>query len=307
MRLKKIAAFAAVCGLAFGVCSVLPTGESVYAQSSEDDFTIEYKENGKYISGYMGSGGDIVIPADISGISDIAFYGTAVKSVTFEGDIENIGGLAFCGCTSLEKVTFMGDAASADGSGEGGIQFNAFMGCRSLKTVEFDENSHIDAIGRAAFMDCENLTDVKLPKDVGIIGEYAFMNCPELTRLEIPSATELDAFAAGYMFDEETEKEVKADGIASVRASLDFDGMQITDVVQKPITLIVTENSPAEKYAKEYGIAYEYKNETTPADHDAVTAEKNPATGEADKLPAVAAAAAIISVSAIAFGGKKEN
>ena len=284
---------------AAAVTAVCLSGISITANA--EDFIM----SGSYISGYEGDGGDIVIPADVSGVSDLAFsYNTAITSVTFEGDIEKIGGMAFCGCTSLEKVTFAGDVAFADGSGEGGIQFNAFMGCRSLKAVEFAENSRVDAIERAVFMDCENLTEVRLPNGLDRIGEYAFMNCPELTRLEIPSMTELDAFAAGYMYDEETEKEVKADGAASVRACLDFDSMEIEDVLQKPITLIVSENSPAEKYAEENGIAYEYKTNSDTAD---IPDTENSQTGENTSLPAIAILTVIVASAVIASVNKSKN
>lgn len=300
MSIKKIAylkSFAAAAAAA----AICLSGISVTANAEENNFIM----SGSYISGYEGDGGDIVIPADISGINDMAFgSNTTITSVTFEGDIEKLGSMAFFGCTSLEKVTFAGDVASADGSGEGGIQFNAFMGCRSLKTVEFAENSSVDAIERAVFMDCENLTEVKLPNNVGSIGEYAFMNCPELTRLEIPSITELDAFAAGYMYDEETEKEVKADGAASVRACLDFDSMEIEDVLQKPITLIVSENSPAEKYAEENGIAYEYKVD---GNTDYITDTENSQTGENTSLPAIAMLTVIAASAVIAGVNKSEN
>lgn len=107
------------------VLAMSVSGISVTVNAAENDFVI----SGSYISEYTGDGGDIVIPADISGINDFAFYNTAITSVTFEGDIESIGGLAFCGCTSLEKVTF-------NGGREDVIGFNAFMGCKSLKTLK---------------------------------------------------------------------------------------------------------------------------------------------------------------------------
>lgn len=153
-------------------------------------------------------------------------------------------------------------------------------------------------------MDCENLTEVKLPNEVGSIGEYAFMNCPELVRLEIPSMTELGAFAAGYMFDEETEKEVKADGIASVRACLDFDALEIMDVLQKPVTLIVEKNSPAEKYAEENGIVYEYRSA---ADTAYTTEAENSRTGENTALPAFAVMTVIMASAVIAGVNKSRK
>lgn len=306
MNIKKIA-YLKLPAAIFAAAAICLSGISVTAAAEEAHFVM----NGSCISGYEGDGGDIVIPADVSEISDLAFsYNTAITSVTFEGDIENIGGMAFCGCTSLEKVIFKGGVVSSEESGEGVIGFNAFMGCKSLKTVEFSENTRVDRIERAVFMDCENLTEVILPNDVGCIEEYAFMNCPELVRLEIPPMTELDAFAAGYMYDEETEKEVRADGIASVRACLDFDRTEVEDVLQKPITLIVSENSPAEKYAEENGIAYEYSSENNTVN---IPDAENSRTGENTALPAIAAISAISAMvviaayAAIAYAKGSEN
>ena len=320
MRMKKITAFTAALGLAFCI------GGTVHAEASEDGFVIEYIGGEKYITEYNGGGGDIVIPDGIDGIGETAFqfndnvtavtfpasckkietmafsWTTGIESVTFEGDMEDVGFMAFLGCTALEKVTFMGDIAAADPEDVfGGLAANAFMGCPKLKTVEFAENSRIDVIKRAAFMDCASLTEVKLPREVGKICEYAFMNCPELTRLEIPSMTEFEAFAAGYMYDEETEEEVKADGAASVRADMGFNynDSQIAEIVQKPVTLIVTEGSPAEEYAKENGIAYEYGTAATEA-------EENPQTGGKAVLPA-AFAAVSISAAALLVNTKRKR
>lgn len=302
MLVKKITALTVSAALVFGTLYF-----SANAAAPEEDFII----SGDHITGYKGDGGDVIIPDGITEIDDSAFmqndnitnlvipdgctkigmsafsYCSELKTVTFEGDMEEIGMMSFLGCPNLEIVTFKGNITASDVYDlNSGLSSNAFMGCRNLKAVEFAENSRVDIIKRAAFMDCENLTDVKLPKDVGVICEFVFTNCPELTRLEIPSMTELEAFAAGYMFDENTEESVRADGKASVQASLVFDyddpTAHIAAVVQKPITLIVDENSPAEKYAKENGIAYEYK---TTADANS-PAEENPQTGGND-LPTV--------------------
>lgn len=278
MLFKKITALASAAAIVLSTLCF--SAADVSAASPEEDFVV----SNNILTDYSGNGGDIVIPEGVVKIDGLAFQKndnitslvipkgctkidfsafyecTALKTVTFEGDMEAVGMMSFCGCTSLERVTFKGSVIDDNPNDiESGLSFNAFMGCKNLKTVEFEPNSRVDTIKRAAFMDCANLSEVKLPKKVGKICEFAFTNCPKLTRLEIPSKTELEPFAVGYMYDELTDESVKADGIATVQACLDFDDDEFTleEVCQKPITLIVSPNSPAEKYAEENGIDYE--------------------------------------------------
>lgn len=319
MLIKKIIALAASAALVFGTLCF-----SANAASPEEDFIII----NDCITGYVGNGGDIVIPDGITEISDSAFmqndnitnliipdgctkigmsafsYCSELKTVTFEGDMEQVGMMSFLGCPNLETVIFKGNVIALDiDDFNSGLSCNAFMGCLNLKTVKFAEISRVDIIRRAAFMDCENLTDVRLPNNVGKICEFAFTNCPALTSLEIPSMTELEDFAVGYMYDENTEESVKADGKTSVQASLVFDyddpDAHISTVVQNPITLIVAENSHAEKYAMENDITYEYK---TAADTEN-PAEENPQTGRNSIVPTLAALASI-SLSAMICANK---
>lgn len=318
MNIKKIAAFLATAAI---VSSMLCF--TAAAASPEEDFVI----SGSTITGYTGNGGDIVIPEGVTEIDGFAFGEndnitslvipkdctkigtsaffncTALKTVTFEGDMEAVGLMSFCGCTALERVTFKGSVIAADPDDvDSGLGLNAFMGCKNLKTVEFEPNSSVDIIKRAAFMDCANLSEVKLPKEVGKICEFAFTNCPELTRLEIPSMTELEPFAVGYMYDEPTDESVKADGKATVQADMNFsdDETVMEEVCQKPITLVVEPNSPAEKYAVENGIAYEY--ETAAVTPDSGNTEI-PKTGGENALPLFIAAA--LSMTAMIFMGVK--
>lgn len=309
MLIKKITAIAASTALVFGTLCF-----SANAAVPKADFIMI----DNCITDYVGNGGDIVIPDGITEISDSAFmrngnitnliipdgcskigisafsYCSELKTVTFEGDMEQVGMMSFLGCPNLETVIFKGNVIALDiDDFNSGLSCNAFMGCQSLKTVKFAENSRVDIIRHSAFMDCENLTDVRLPNTVGKICEFVFTNCPALTSLEIPSMTELEDFAVGYMYDENTEESVKADGKASVQASLVFDyddpASHISTVVQNPITLIVAENSHAEKYAMENDIDYEYQ---TAADAEN-PAEENPQTGRNSILPALTALAAV--------------
>lgn len=303
MYIKKV--LASMAALAVSVTAATVTAFAVDAASPEEDFII----SDGIITGYTGKGGDIVIPEGVTQIGWYAFSEndnitnvvipkgctqidnaafskcSALKSVIFEGDIK-MGTITFLCCTSLENVTFKGNFIDLS-------RDSAFWGCQNLKTVEFAPNSCISVIGKGTFKNCAKLSEVKLPNEVGKICELAFSNCPELTRLEIPSMTELEDFSVGYMQNEDDTlkfEQVKADGSATVQTRMNFlnDEEILEEIRQKPITLIVAPNSPAEKYAQENGIAYEYKTE------DGST--ESPETGGAGMQTLLAAMALSLTV-----------
>ena len=61
----------------------------------------------------------------------------------------------------------------------------AFAGCRVLTEVIFDDNV-CNKIGWGAFMDCERLVNIALPKQLKSIGTIAFANCRSLTSVKVP-------------------------------------------------------------------------------------------------------------------------
>jgi len=81
-------------------------------------FTFTSNNGAITITGYTGSGGDVVIPDTTNGlpITSIAnnafYYKSKVTSVLIPSGVTNIGNLAFMGCTSLKNVTILGDVTS---------------------------------------------------------------------------------------------------------------------------------------------------------------------------------------------------
>ena len=61
----------------------------------------------------------------------------------------------------------------------------AFYNCISLKTVTFEENSHLISIGDYAFSGCTSLESIVIPNNVTSIGEYAFSGCSSLESIVI--------------------------------------------------------------------------------------------------------------------------
>lgn len=313
MKKRFIAAAVSVLA-AVGIFAEIPfefsdgIGTALTVSAAKKDFVIETDADGdKYVAGYTGNGGDIVIPDGVVWIGEKAFYGndsitsvtipescwywvdrrafalcSKLKTVTFEGNIDGIGDEAFFGCKALEKVTFKGNVGRGDGSG--GIGGASFSNCSALKTVTFSrKRATVDMIGGCAFSDCASLTSINLPTGLGAIYGDAFVNCASLTKITVPAATAFNGeHIFGYMYGKETPQSscgyFKADGSTQIYA-LHIKGVTGNSadkgeyITQQAITMSVAEGSAAEKYAKSNKIKYEY----AAAADTAKTDEKLPA------------------------------
>ncbi|MCH5184930.1 MAG: leucine-rich repeat domain-containing protein [Oscillospiraceae bacterium] len=135
------------------------------------------------ITGYHGSGGDLVIPAiykgqTVKGIYRTAFRGnTAITSVTIPATVINVDQRAFEGCTNIEKVVLK------EGITE--LFHLMFAGCTSLRTVSVPDSIRTVS---GAFRDCTALTELRLGENVEIIYHGSFEGCTNLEKLTITSA-----------------------------------------------------------------------------------------------------------------------
>ena len=108
-------------------------------------------QNSCTITGYMGSGGDIVIPNGVTTIGKGIFqFNTSITSVVIP-----------------DSVTTIGD--------------NAFDQCESLKTVTFGTNSQLTTIGVSAFSFCPMIESISISDSVTSIGKNAFYYCNSLS------------------------------------------------------------------------------------------------------------------------------
>ena len=147
-------------------------------------FVLTIQNSGKYyVSAYLGSDIDLVIPGsmtgggsyyEITGVAKDAFRNNkSLRSVVLSSGIKTVSNGAFRGCTALETVVI--------GENVTGIKNYAFDGCTSLKNILFDENSSVVSIGNYAFAGCASLESVHLPKRLEVIGSYAFADDVNLT------------------------------------------------------------------------------------------------------------------------------
>ena len=296
MKAKKLIGIILSAFIALGIFAVFPMGYnmSVPVYAEQKGFKLKTDNDGdKYISGYNGKGGDIVIPKEAVWIGKQAFYGNRsitsvtfpencwywideqafafcpnLKTVNFNGSIGGIGEGAFYACTSLESVTFGGDVSLPSSSG--GIGSYAFSGCTSLKSVNFsDPDAKVDMLGGCAFSECVRLKSVTLPSGLGDIYSDVFVNCSALTSIEIPPDAKVKGtHILGYMYGKKTSSSLnsgygKADGetkrYVTIWEAKDGNYSELSGTVtQKSITVTAAKGSDAAKYAEENGITCNY-------------------------------------------------
>ncbi len=131
---------------------------------------LKYELNGTeaYVSGYVGSPTDVVIPATIES-DGLTFRVTKI-------------GRAFNNCTSITSV-------KAEGYNLAFIGYGAFEGCSSLISVSFP---YVQTIDERSFYNCSKLQHVWLGYNLnqisGTAGSGAFRDCSMLSYIVLPSS-----------------------------------------------------------------------------------------------------------------------
>jgi hypothetical protein len=135
--------------------------------------------NGVLVRYRGGGGGQVVIPAEVTGIGNRAFVNCiGLTSVEIPGLVTNIGDSAFYGCIGLTSIEIPSPVVS--------IGTGAFGRCISLVSVEIA--SSVASIGESAFEDCISLASVEIPASVESIGAGAFGGCSSLYAIETDAA-----------------------------------------------------------------------------------------------------------------------
>ena len=122
------------------------------------------------ITGYTGSGGEVVIPdmtngLPVTGIGANAFYMRGlITSLTIGTNVTSIGSGAFENCTGLTNITIPNSVIS--------IGDDAFHWCDNLAFVTIGTN--VTSIGAYAFYGCSSLASITIPSSVTSIGSLAF-------------------------------------------------------------------------------------------------------------------------------------
>ncbi len=109
-----------------------------------------------------------------------------VESVVFDADVNaNL----FVGCTSLKSVEFTNNVTA--------INENAFYNCVNLKEAIMPNT--IVKLGDSAFMGCKGLQKVVISNGIKTISKNCFRNCENLEEIELPNAVErIESDAFGF-------------------------------------------------------------------------------------------------------------
>ena len=107
---------------------------------------------------------EIEIPESVKVIGDYAFSGAKITSIRLPSGLQSIGLEAFSSC--------------------------------NISEIEIPDGVELVDNGLRLFVNCENLTSVKLPENLTVVGENIFYRCSSLKELALPeSVVELGAFA----------------------------------------------------------------------------------------------------------------
>lgn len=170
-----------------GTLTISGTGEmSEYAfQTSQHQFTAE--ENEQYMQELENHKfpwfeknspeliTNIIIEDGVESISDMAFYGTSIKSISLPNSVKKIGKSSIANCAKLEKITLSDNITE--------IPTGAFNSDYKLTSIELP--TKLTSIGASAFLNCESLESINIPDTVTEIGDRAFTNSG-LKKLIIP-------------------------------------------------------------------------------------------------------------------------
>ncbi len=122
--------------------------------------------------------GNVIIPDGITYITERAFSGSSITSITIPEGVKSINDYTFAYCTKLKTMNLPSTIIS--------IKDGAFSGCYALSKVSLPKN--LKTIGEYAFYKCSSLLSITFNTKLESIGHFAFMECKKLTSLSFPSS-----------------------------------------------------------------------------------------------------------------------
>lgn len=191
---------------------------------TEGDWEFKLLDNKVKITGYIGEGGDVVIPETIYGcpvaeIEGNAFYGKDIKFMSFPTGIKEIPTWMYTD-DSLETIVFS--------EGTEIIHQYAFDGCNNLKNIQLPKS--LKEIGKAAFEDAA-ITNIEIPASVTKIDSGAFGNT-DLLSIDLSKSN--IAFGNGVFSNCENLKTVKFHPELTQIQPYTFEGCKALETIEIP-------------------------------------------------------------------------
>lgn len=164
---------------------------------------------------------NITIPETVQSIGKQAFANSGLTSVTLPNSCTELGDAAFSPCPALTEIQVSADHpafCSADG-----VLFSknheALLLYPCAKGSSYSVPDGTRSIGRYAFSNCENLTNIVLPDGLTAVENSAFYNCKSLTDVVLPDSVSLLGDSAFYKC-ESLESVVLPQAITVIEADL---------------------------------------------------------------------------------------
>jgi fibronectin type 3 domain-containing protein/PKD repeat protein len=213
----------------------------------------EFILDGGILMYYVGEGGDIVLPSEVTLIAASAFRNnTSVTSIVFPEGLSTISADAFYGCTGLTGELVLPSTLTSIGS-------NAFYGCTGL-TGSLTLPPNLATLGTGAFRDCTglsgtltlpaslptvssqafygcgNITAIAFSEGLLSIGSEAFTSCSSLGTLALPDSLDyIERSAFSYCYN--LESVIFGSGLQRFNSDSQFYGCsKLTEMVFKPAT-----------------------------------------------------------------------
>ena len=116
----------------------------------------------------------VILSQNLQEIGEQTFYKcTNLRDITIPSSVKTIGEYAFYECRSLSTVTILGVT---------NIENGAFSRCGSLSSIKLTSN-----VGKNAFYNCSNLSEIIIQEGVTSIGDAAFQYCESLKNIKVDS------------------------------------------------------------------------------------------------------------------------
>ena len=158
-----------------------------------------------------------VIPEDgsVEIIEEEAFAGTGIVSLVIPDSVKTIGYHAFWDCSELQNIVLSNNLTDIedvafyysdnlqcneyDNAYYIGSEANPYMFLIRAKNTEISSciiNENTKFIGASAFIKCNNLVNINIPRNVIYIGAQAFERCGNLTSVTLEKNSELTSIGA---------------------------------------------------------------------------------------------------------------